>query len=141
MGLAFDQKVVHGTINGRRKQDFSSVGVTKFDLGRGLGLGKEFRFPFVVSAVFGAVSVVVANVALRCRKVGIRNIMKLCKNSSVEMACLQLVFRVTPVVCIKFTHRCLLVTIPTQIFCTGLKVTKITDTTRQGNRTMISFQK
>jgi hypothetical protein len=115
VGLAFDQKVVHGTTNGRGKQDFSRVGVTKFDLRRGLGLGKKFRFPFVVSAVFGVVSVVVANIALRQRKVRIRNSIKMCDISSVQTACLQLVFRVTPIVCVEFTYCCLLVTIPTQI--------------------------
>lgn len=64
MGFAFDKKIVHGTTDGCRKQNFSRIGITEFDLGGTLGLGKKFWFPFVVSAVFGVMSIVVANIAL-----------------------------------------------------------------------------
>ena len=64
MGLAFDEEIIHRSTNGCREEDFSSVGVAKFNLGGFLALGEKLGLSLVVSAVFGVVSIVVANVAL-----------------------------------------------------------------------------
>ena len=63
MCLGLNQKVVHCTTNGSRKEQLSRIGVIELDrLGAVFGVHHEFGFAFEVSRVFGVVTIKVTDV-------------------------------------------------------------------------------